>query len=131
MASAAVANIKPKRGMVGGDGVTEVAGYFEFNGTSDPTVVKGKGFIVNYTSTGTWTITLSQAYLALISATHGVHLASAANVDLTVQWGAIDVVSAKTLVIRTMAGTSATTAATATGNGLSFKLELSGSKLNA
>lgn len=131
MASAAVANIKPIRGMVGGDGVTVVAGYFEFNGTSDPATVKGKGFTVAYTSTGTWTITLSQTYLALLSATATVAMASAANVDLYAQLGAVDVTSAKTIVIRTLTGTSVTTGATSSGNGVSFVLFLSGSKLNA
>lgn len=118
----------PKQGTIG-HGIVDIDGYFEFNGTSDPATVSGKGFSVAYTSTGTWTVTLDQAYLELTGASATVCMASAANVDLTVQFGAIDVVTAKTIVIRTMTGTSATTGATAAGNGVRFKLSLRRSRV--
>lgn len=55
-----------------------IAGSFDFNGTSNPATVRGEGFTVAYTSTGTWTVTFTaEHYYQLQSATATAQLASA------------------------------------------------------
>lgn len=76
-----------------------IAGSFAPNGSSAvaSSSVKGQGFSVAYTTTGQFTITLQDTYYSLVSATASLQLSSAD--DKVLQWGAIDVTSAKTLVL--------------------------------
>lgn len=74
-----------------------IAGSFAPAGTGAPTDVKGRGFSVARTSAGVFTITLEDKYIELLDAQATLQLASAA--DQFLQFGAIDVVSAKTIVI--------------------------------
>jgi hypothetical protein len=69
---------------------------------------------VVWTSTGTWTITLTDAYAALVSGQVTIQMASAT--DVVPQWGAIDVVTAKTLVLRANATATPTDIAANAGN---------------
>jgi len=82
-----------------GNQYTMICGSFLPNGNSAiaNSSNTGKGFTVAYTSTGKYTITLADKYAVCISATATLALATAA--DTFLQWGAIDVVTAKTLVL--------------------------------
>ena len=92
-----------------------MAGSFRPNGSSavDNTLNTGNGFTVAYTSTGKYTITLSDKYNSLLAG--HLTLAMTAVSGNSLEWGAIDVSSAKTLVINnvTHTHTIAVTAGTA------------------
>lgn len=77
-----------------------LAGSFAPNGSSAVSAAsnKGTGWSVAWTSTGLFTITLQDSYPSLISATASLQLATGD--DKFLQWGTIDVVSAKTLQLR-------------------------------
>lgn len=83
-----------------GKGLKTIAGSFAPNGSSAVAASsrQGMGWSVARTSTGLFTVTLNDKYAAL--AGMGLSLQLAAGDDKFVQWGAIDVVSAKTLQIR-------------------------------
>lgn len=100
---------KPLHGTLG-EGVVVIAGSFTTNGASalSASGVKGKGFTVARTDTGKFTVTLDQQYTALLSGTATAQCITASNLDRACQLGAVDVTSAKTIVIQTMAGTSPT-----------------------
>lgn len=77
-----------------------IHGRFKPNGSSaiDNSVNKGpRGWTVAYAATGVYTITLDQKYSQCIFAE--AHLSIAAATDAGVQVGAIDVSSAKTVVL--------------------------------
>ena len=80
-------------------GVKIIAGSFAPNGTSAvaATSNKGIGFSVARTNTGIFTITLEDSYVDLLAANCSVALSSPD--DKHVQFGAIDVVTAKTVVL--------------------------------
>ena len=118
---------KPIDGTIG-DGVCGISGSFTPNGVSAPTLVKGKGFTVAYTSTGTYTITLDQQYKVLLGYGLGLQLASAEAKG--VQLGAVDVTSARTLVIRTVNTNTGAVAALTSGDRIGFWFSLSRSSLN-
>lgn len=101
-----------------------IAGSFKTNASSDPVAADntGKGWSVARTATGTWTVTLEDTYVELISGQ--CSLAHNAAGDHKLQWGAIDVASAKTLVIRNITGTSATDLAVNANNRVHFALFL-------
>lgn len=63
------------------------------------TAVKGKGFSVSNTSTGTYTLTFTNSALSVLSAWLTPQV-NAANVNTSLQFGAVDVVTALTAVIR-------------------------------
>src|SRR5438309_1378432 len=90
-----------------GKGIKEIAGSFAPNGTSslDQTQVKGRGFSVLRTGVGTFTVTLQDKYVDLQSAHTDLALHAAG--PNWAQFGDIDVVSAKTVVIRTVDGSGA------------------------
>lgn len=82
---------------------------------------KGVGFSVAYTTTGTWTITLSERYYHLLSAQATLQLASAADQEL--QIGAVDL-AAKTIVVRCVSGGSASQVAANANNRVNVILYL-------
>lgn len=116
-----------------GKGIKVISGSFAPNGASAvaSTSVKGKGFSVARTGAGVFTITLQDAYVALLAGHCSLQLATAA--DQYVQLGAIDVVSAKTVVINVWDISDAALAdiAANAGNRIHFTLVLSNSTLNA
>lgn len=116
-----------------GKGVKVIAGSFAPNGGSAVAAssVKGKGFSVVRTSTGLFTITLQDAYTAMLSA--DVSLQLAAGDDKIVQLGSIDVVSAKTIQVRVwdISGAAVADIAANANNRINFCFVLSNSSLNA
>lgn len=80
-------------------GLVMMQGSFRPNGTSavSSSTVKGNGFSVARTGVGEFTVTLEDKYVELISGSLSLQLAAAD--DQILHWGAIDVASAKTLVI--------------------------------
>ena len=105
-------------------GVVVFSGSFKPNAGSavDNTANTGAGFTVAYTGVGIFTITLDDSYVRCLSATATVSLSAVANTF--VQWGAIDVTTAKTLVINVLtAGVAANIAANA-ANRIHFSLVL-------
>ena len=101
-----------------------VGGSFTTNAGSDPDSANntGKGWSVEHTATGTYTVTLEDTYSALISGQCSLALNAAG--DSKVQFGAIDVVTAKTVVIRTITGTAAANIAANANNRVHFTLFL-------
>lgn len=83
-----------------GFGIVLLLGSFATNAAVSPVAAnnKGKGFSVAWTATGTWTLTFNSSALSVLSA--WVVGQNAANVDISLQFGAIDVVTALTAVIR-------------------------------
>ena len=83
---------------VGGQDRVMVAGSFAPNGSSaiDATKTYGKGFTAAYTTTGTFTVTLTDVYGQLDSATATLQLATAA--DQIAMIGAYTAAS-KTIII--------------------------------
>lgn len=81
-----------------------VAGSFAPNGSSALSTagVKGIGFTVARTSAGVFTVTLNKSYTALVAGNLilGLQTASSAATKNSLEFGAIDVVTAKTVVIR-------------------------------
>ena len=116
-----------------GKGVKVIAGSFAPNGAGavSSSSVKGKGFSVVRTSAGLFTITLQDAYVALLAA--HAHLQLAVGDDKVAQVGAIDVVSAKTIAIRVwdISGAAETDVAANANNRIHFVLVLSNTQLNA
>lgn len=101
-----------------------LSGSFRPNGASAISSANntGAGFTVARTGTGEFTITLSDSWVALDCATATIQMASAT--DLTPQWGAIDVVTAKTLVLRTQTAATPTDIASNAANRVHFELVL-------
>ena len=85
----------------------------------------GKGFTVARTNAGVFTITLADKYAKCISANCTIAMASVT--DIVPQWGAIDVSSAKTLVLNTLVAATATDIASNAANRVYFTLVLSNS----
>ncbi len=106
-----------------GKGRVIVHGSFLPNGSSaiavDPL---WNGFTVAWTSTGLFTITLTDRYVALVSA-HADFQMNAAT-DVKPQWGAIDVVTAGTLQLRSIAVAAVTDIAANANNRVFFTLIL-------
>ena len=82
-----------------GIGVKIICGSFAPNSTSAVSAAsnKGKGWSVVRTSAGVFTITLADKYNSILSAQASLQLSTPD--DKYLQWGAIDVASAKTLVL--------------------------------
>jgi len=99
-----------------------VTGSFTTNGSSDPDSDNntGKGWSVARTGTGELTVTLEDTYPALLSGNCTLALNAAG--DSQVQFGAIDVVTAKTIVIRTITAGSAANIAANANNRVHFTL---------
>lgn len=107
-------------------GVQVIEGSFGPNGSSaiDQTKVKGHGFSVVYTSTGLFTITLTEKVLSLVDAQVTLQLASAAAVRVLI--GAVSL-SAKTvqILVTAMDGTTLSDAITsAAGSRINFTLSV-------
>lgn len=105
-----------------GKGVKVIAGSFAPNGSSAVSAasVKGIGFTVARTGTGQFTITLSDAYVDYLSIT--ASLALSAGDDKFLQLGAVDVVTAKTIVVNVwdVSGAAATDVAANAANRIHF-----------
>lgn len=110
-----------------GKGIVKIEGSFAPAGTSAPTAVKGKGFSVSRSGVGTFVVLLEDAYVDLNCATASLQLASAD--DKTVQFGAIDVVTAKTVVLRVydISGAAAADISADPANRVHFSLTLKNS----
>jgi hypothetical protein len=107
-------------------GLVCIMGSFRPNNTGaiDNTLNTGtKGsspFSVARTGTGEYTITLDQTWASLVSATASIAMSTPT--DLQPQWGAIDVASAKTLVLQALAGATPTDIASNAANRVHFCL---------
>tara|TARA_R110000751_G_scaffold149908_1_gene254840 strand:+ start:215 stop:595 length:381 start_codon:yes stop_codon:yes gene_type:complete len=101
-----------------------VCGSFKPNGSSavDNTANTGTGWTVARGGVGIFTVTLGDKYPAVLSATCSVALSAVA--DTLVQFGAIDVASAKTLVVNVITGGSAADIAANAANRIHFCLLL-------
>lgn len=102
----------------------KIAGSFRPNGTGavDNTLNTGIGFSVVRDSAGVFTITLEDSFTALDSGQ--LTLAISAATDLTLQFGAVDVVTARTLVLRSLVAAVATDIASNAANRIHFELTL-------
>ncbi len=109
-----------------GFGIVMIVGSYEPNTTAAPLSVKGKGFSVAYVSAGLHTVTLTRTALAVISG--WVSMQSHTAAECVLQFGDIDVVTAKTVSILNTASGSA--AAYGTPD-VHFGLLLATSSLNA
>jgi hypothetical protein len=105
-------------------GICVVGGSFRPNGSSAISATNniGAGWSVAYTGTGIYTVTLDEAYRRLLCA--DLSLALSAVADTALQWGAIDVVTAKTLVINALTAGVAADIASNAANRIYFRLEL-------
>jgi hypothetical protein len=99
-----------------------IAGSFAPDTANAPTTIRGNGFTVARTAAGTFTITLRDKYVALDSALGTVQMNAAT--DLLAQFGAADVASAKTVVLRTQTAATATDIAANANNRVNFALVL-------
>ena len=101
-----------------------IAGSFKPNGSSavDNTANTGAGWTVARGGVGIFTVTLGDTYPGVLSATCSVALSAVA--DTKVQFGAIDVASAKTLVINVITTASAADIAANAANRIHFCLVL-------
>ena len=101
-----------------------VCGSFKPNGSGavDNDDNTGAGWTVARGGVGIFTVTLGDIYPGILSATCSVALSAVA--DTLVQFGAIDVVSAKTLVINVITGGSAADIAANAANRIHFCLVL-------
>lgn len=101
----------------------KVGGRFSPNGAgaiaADPLWL---GFTVARTGVGQYTITLTDPYVAIVAFRADLQMNAVA--DLKLQWGAIDVVSAKTLVLNALAVAVPTEIAANANNTISFELTL-------
>ena len=101
-----------------------VCGSFKPNGSSAVVAADntGAGWTVARGGVGIFTVTLGDTYPGILSATCSVALSAVA--DTKVQFGAIDVASAKTLVINVITGASAADIAVNANNRIHFCLVL-------
>ena len=101
-----------------------IAGSFKPNGSSavDNTANTGAGWTVARSGTGSFTVTLDDAYPGLLSGQCSLALNAAA--DSKVMFGAIDVASAKTVIINVITTASAADIAANANNRIHFCLVL-------
>ena len=101
-----------------------VCGSFKPNGSSAVVAADntGAGWTVARGGVGIFTVTLGDTYPGILSATCSVALSAVA--DTKVQFGAIDVASAKTLVINVVTTASAADIAANAANRIHFCLVL-------
>ncbi len=110
-------------------GTVKIEGSFAPNGSSALVASStfGKGFSVAYTSTGLFTITLTDKYKKMIAANLTAQLSAAA--DIKLQLGTVDVVTAKTIQIRSLAVATLTDIAANANNRVHFSLTLQNTEL--
>jgi hypothetical protein len=110
-------------------GHVEVGGSWAPNGASAivATSNRGKGWTVARTGTGQFTITFSDRYPKLISATATAQLATPA--DIVPQVGTYDA-TAKTLIVTLLAAAVATDVAVNANNRVNFRVLFSNSVLD-
>jgi len=103
-----------------GESRLRIGGRFKPNGSSaiSATASEGtSGWTVAWTSTGLYTVTLSDVWLYAFDKSLSVSMVSAT--DITLQWGAIDL-AAKTLQIRALAVATLTDIAADAANWIDF-----------
>jgi hypothetical protein len=107
-------------------GEVVISGSFAPNGSSavDAASNRGTGFSVARTSTGLFTVTLQDSFLALNKG--DAHLQLASGDDKIAQLGSIDVVTAKTVQIRVwdISGAAVADVAADENNRIHFELRL-------
>lgn len=110
--------------------VRVIAGSFRPNGSSAVATTAGVGFTVARTSAGLFTITLVDAFPGLLSAQCSLQLATGD--DKFVQFGSIDVSSAKTIQIRVwdVSGAAVSDVASDANNWIHFTLHLKNTSLS-
>lgn len=112
---------------------TIVSGSFAPNGSSAVSSAsnKGIGWSVVRTSTGLFTITLQDSWVALLSAKSALQLATGD--DKYLQFGTIDVVTNKTVQIRVWDASAAAVAdiSADANNRIHFELTLSNTQVNS
>lgn len=97
-------------------------------GTGAPTGITGRGVAsIVRNSAGNFTITLEDAYSALLDAK--MTIAMDAATDISPQLGAVDVVTAKTIVVRTIVAAVETDIAANANNRVYVELSLRNSAL--
>lgn len=115
-----------------GHGIAILGGYFECtSSTTAPSVgegLTGRGWTVAHTSTGLYTLTFDQGYQAFAGTGLAFHTTSTST-DFTIEWGAADVVTAKTMVIKLKTGGTLTDPTPGTGIGISFMVMMRRSKV--
>jgi len=104
------------------NGLVFLQGKLTISAAGAVTAVTGKGIAsASLSTTGTYTIVLSDIYTSMLCGNANLQAATA--VDLVPQFGAYDVVSAKTVVIRVQTGATATTPSAACELHFSLKLK--------
>ncbi len=115
-----------------GFGMVLVVGSFATNAGVTPVATsnKGKGWSVVWSSTGTWTLTFTQSAISILSSwvTGQNH---AANVDISLQLGDTDVVTALTAIIRNNPGGSVADLTAQANNRVHFGFLMATSGLNS
>lgn len=127
-----MANRNFTRSQVLNRGEVILCGSFAPNGASavNAASTQGIGFSVARTSTGLFTITLQDSYVALLSAEVSLQLASGD--DKVLQLGSIDVVTAKTVQVRVwdISGAAVADISADANNRIHFTLRLKNSTTN-
>jgi len=104
------------------NGLVFLQGKLTISAAGAVTAVTGKGIAsASLSTTGTYTIVLSDTYTSMLCGNANLQAATA--VDLVPQFGAYDVASAKTVVIRVQAAATATTPSAACELHFSLKLK--------
>lgn len=99
-----------------------ITGKLTINSSGAVTATTGKGVAsASLTTTGTYTLVLQDSYVSMLCGNANFQAATA--VDLVPQFGAYDVVTAKTVVIRVQAAATATTPSAACELHFSLKLK--------
>jgi hypothetical protein len=110
-----------------GKGQLDVAGSFAPNGGSNPVAASNKGSLlasVVWTSTGTWTVTLRCRAKDVIKIDAGAQINSAANVNTSMQIGAVSSLAPVTFVIRNNPGGAVADIAADASNRINFTVRL-------
>lgn len=71
-------------------GQAVIFGGFDFNGSDDPTTTYGKGFTVEHTSTGVWTVTLTVPVSSFVSIVPVIAYSSTDDDFRSIRVGAVD-----------------------------------------
>lgn len=111
--------------MTYGKGQVLITGSFAPNAGSNPSAASNRGSAVAsvvWTSTGTWTVTLNVQAKAIVSKWVSVDVNSAANVDTSLQVGAVSSLAPVTFVIRNNPGGAVADIAADASNRINFGL---------
>ncbi len=116
-------SFKPLDGTLG-NGLVLLGGIFELtSGTTAPSVTKGLGWTAAHNSTGLYTLTLDQQYVAFCGGAVS-YCTTSTSTDLVAEFGDIEVVTAKTIEIQLKTGGTLTDPTPGSGISVSFLLFL-------